>query len=277
MENKVRSAPIGLENVVVALMTQEDTATSEPVYAEPQWVAQGVSATITTNSVSEKAIGDNGTAEEVALTTGGELSLKIHSLPVEIASLILGQKINNDGVLVTSGDDRPPYVAIGFKSMKGNGKYRYVWVHKVKFQVPEESYESIGDGTVTFQQPELTGSIANLKCGTKDMKYLMDEDGINYNKEVAANWFNAPYNPNAATPTMYTVKATCGANGTIDPIGDIKVLSGNSKAFAFMPAAGYSIDKVTVDEVDEASPGTSYVFENVTQDHTLNVTFKTTV
>jgi len=46
------------------------------------------------------------------------------------------------GVLIESKDDLPPTIALGFKSKKNNGKYRYVWLLKGKFELVTDEYDT---------------------------------------------------------------------------------------------------------------------------------------
>jgi hypothetical protein len=73
----------------------------------------------------------------------------------------------------------------------------------------------------------------------------------------------------------YTITATAGPNGSIDPSGQVKVKYGTSKTFTFTPAPNYLILDVLVDGV--SNPGAvaagSYTFTSVTKDHTIHVTF----
>lgn len=73
----------------------------------------------------------------------------------------------------------------------------------------------------------------------------------------------------------YTITATAGPNGSIDPLGQVKVKYGTSKTFTFTPAPGYLILDVLVDGV--SNPGAvaagNYIFMSVTRDHTIHVTF----
>jgi hypothetical protein len=73
----------------------------------------------------------------------------------------------------------------------------------------------------------------------------------------------------------FTIVATAGDNGEIDPEGNITVLYGHSQTFDFTPNPGYSIDQVFVNQVadPEAAENGYYVFENVTENHTIYVTF----
>lgn len=71
---------------------------------------------------------------------------------------------------------------------------------------------------------------------------------------------------------VYTVKATAGSHGSITPSGNVDVLHGGSQTFTFAANSGYAISNV---KIDGASIGAvkSYTFENVTENHTIEVTF----
>ena len=53
-------------------------------------------------------------------------------IPLAIQEQIFGNKIDDNGVLIRSSTDKPPYFAVGFKSEKSNHKFRYVWLYKVR-------------------------------------------------------------------------------------------------------------------------------------------------
>jgi flagellin-like protein len=71
----------------------------------------------------------------------------------------------------------------------------------------------------------------------------------------------------------YTITATAGPNGAIDPNGVISVTSGNNQAFTITPNAGYQIANV---QVDSGSVGAlaSYTFTNVIGPHAISATFE---
>lgn len=73
-------------------------------------------------------------------------------------------------------------------------------------------------------------------------------------------------------PVYYTITPTAGANGSISPAEATQVLSGGDLQFTITASEGYIIEDVLVDEV---SIGTwdSYSFTNVTENHTISVTF----
>ncbi|MDR2970445.1 MAG: choice-of-anchor J domain-containing protein, partial [Bacteroidales bacterium] len=73
----------------------------------------------------------------------------------------------------------------------------------------------------------------------------------------------------------YTITATAGANGTIDPIGETTVNYGEDQTFTITPNPGYEITQVLVDGTNNpaAVASGSYTFENVTANHTISASF----
>ncbi len=78
----------------------------------------------------------------------------------------------------------------------------------------------------------------------------------------------------------YEVVATAGENGTITPEGTQTVECGDDIQFTFTPDEGYGVDQVNVDGDPVAPEGATdttdktYKFENIRDDHDINVTFK---
>jgi hypothetical protein len=70
----------------------------------------------------------------------------------------------------------------------------------------------------------------------------------------------------------YTITATAGDNGITDPAGETLTEYGASQTFTIIPDAGYLIAEVLVDGVN-AGPVTSYTFDNIQSDHTLEASF----
>ena len=70
----------------------------------------------------------------------------------------------------------------------------------------------------------------------------------------------------------YTITASAGNGGSIDPAGENVVMSGSTVVYTITPATGYEIADVTVDNVSVGAVAT-YTFENVNANHTIAATF----
>ncbi len=85
-------------------------------------------------------------------------------------------------------------------------------------------------------------------------------------------WFGVKPYFDTSTTTFYTIHASCGNNGDIDPEGEIEVAEGNDKRFTFTPDDGYMVDKIIVDGTNVGDQS-SFTFNNVESDHTIEVEF----
>ena len=77
------------------------------------------------------------------------------------------------------------------------------------------------------------------------------------------------------TPTQYTITAEAGDGGSISPSGKVRVTRGSDKTFRITPDDGYEIADVLVDG-ESVGAVSSYTFENVRANHTIEVVFERT-
>ena len=79
----------------------------------------------------------------------------------------------------------------------------------------------------------------------------------------------------AAPPseTTYIITAAAGANGSISPSGSVEVKEGADQTFTITADEGYEIENLKVDG-SEVSAASSYTFNNVTEAHRIEATFK---
>ena len=144
------ASTVGLKNVVIAPLTA-DTET-EHTYGELQLMAGAIEASIT----PENADPDVQYADDIEFDTlypDPELtfSTSMADIPLSIQEQIFGNQIDDNGVLVRTASDRPPYFAVGFKSEKSDGTYRFVWLYKVRAKPMTENYKTKEGQTITRQ------------------------------------------------------------------------------------------------------------------------------
>ena len=73
-------------------------------------------------------------------------------------------------------------------------------------------------------------------------------------------------------PDTFTITASAGTNGSIDPVGVTTVARGSGQAYTFTPATGYKVQNVVVNGSSQG-PLASYTFSNVQQNQTISVSF----
>ncbi|MBN2396023.1 MAG: right-handed parallel beta-helix repeat-containing protein [Candidatus Atribacteria bacterium] len=74
------------------------------------------------------------------------------------------------------------------------------------------------------------------------------------------------------TPTEYTITATAGAGGSINPSGTVSVNDGGSKTFNITPEECYQISDVLVNGTS-LGPVSTYTFVDVNQNYTIQASF----
>lgn len=187
-------ATIGLDKLFVAPITEDSNGNE--TYGTPVQLAKAISAELSVELNEAILYADDGQAESVKEFKSGTLSLNIDDLGHSNAALLLGAEVDENGVLISRGEDNPTYVAVGFRARKANGKYRYFWLYRVQFAVPGTSLATKGD-SITFSTPTIEGTIFQRKKvdgrSKHPWKAEVTEDGTN--QTVINAWYTAVYEP----------------------------------------------------------------------------------
>lgn len=185
------SGTVSLKDVHYAVLNyaQDGTVT----YGTPKKFAPAIEAKVSQATDQQVQYADDAAVE--ISTAEGEISVDFTALDISNATLaeVLGKKIDNNGVMLSSSEDIPPYVALMFRSRKGNGKYRYVVLYKGRFASPEENYVT-KQGKADTQNASISGIFVKRD---KDnyMKGRVDEDDTGYLPTTGDNWFKNVYEP----------------------------------------------------------------------------------
>lgn len=195
---------IGCDNLVYCPMTTEDTVEEAPAYGSVTKAPGVMSLNINPNSSTETLFADDGPMETASTLGKIEVEIQKNELTITNKADLLGHTIDGKGGLVYGDSDIPPWVAIGFRTLKSNGKYRYVWLYKGKFSEPEDSNETKGD-SINFQADTINGSFVRLNyaydLGNKKVrpwKYELDEEHPTTDAATIASWFTKPVMPTPA-------------------------------------------------------------------------------
>jgi phi13 family phage major tail protein len=193
---------IGLRDLFYAKIIEDSRDAIS--YETPVRIAKAISATITPTVNSETLYADDGPSETATSIGGIEVTLGVDNLSLAVQADLLGKQIAS-GVLLDSSEDTAPYVAVGFRSVKTNGSYRYVWLLKGQFSIPEDSYETKGD-TPAFQTPEITGNFV-VRDFDSHWRFTGDDDQAGF--ALADAWFDEVPNLSGDTtpPTLTALPA----------------------------------------------------------------------
>lgn len=184
-------ATIGLRDLYVDVLTSDEEGTA--VYENaPTRLAKAITADLSVNTTQEKLYADDGVDVTVSEFVDGELTLGTNDLSPEAAEKILGLTKDSKGVLISNSDDMPPYVAVGFRAKRPDGTFKFVWLYKVQFNIPSESYKTKGE-SIEFTTPEITGTIIARTDGNWKADWTGKDDA-----EPGNTWFDKVYEKQAA-------------------------------------------------------------------------------
>jgi phi13 family phage major tail protein len=198
---------VGLNSLYYAILTSDTP--SGAVYNSPVAIAGAINAKINPKSNTETLYCDDGPDETV--TSLGEIDVEFEAKDIDLdtQAALLGHTVVG-GVLTKKSTDTAPYLALGFKSRKSTGKYRYVWLFKGKFALQEQDYQTQEDKP-KFQTPKIKGTFIKRSYDDAWQK-LGDEDHPDWVAATGTNWFTAV---DGAAPSALTVSLvpTDGATG----------------------------------------------------------------
>lgn len=183
---------IGLKDLYVAEIDETDGT-----FGAPYRIAKAIEAKVAPKVSSAILYADDGAAESASAEGETEIELGIDSLSNAIYAKLLGKKVDANGVVEDSTGDIPPQVALMFRALKSNGKYRYVVYYKGSFQVPEETYKTKGE-SIEYNTPTIKGvfvhsdTVVNAK-GEGVKRRVADEDDPLMKPAVFTDWFTKVY------------------------------------------------------------------------------------
>lgn len=187
------SSTIGLKNVVIAPLTA-DTET-EHTYGTVQAMAGAIEASVTPDNTDPDIMyADDIEFDTLYADPQLTFKLKMADIPLAIQEMLFANVIDDNGVLIRTAQDKPPYFAVGFKSEKSNGKFRFVWLFKVRAKPLTENFATKEGDTVTRQNPEVEFTAIKR---THDGRYqaVADEGENGFTAEKGAEFLSTVYEP----------------------------------------------------------------------------------
>jgi phi13 family phage major tail protein len=192
-------ATIGLDKLYYAKIT-EDTNGDE-TYDTPVSLAKALQADLSVELTEATLYADDSAAEVIKEFKQGTLSLGIADIGVTAAEDLTGAHIDDNGVVISGGEDSGKPVAIGFRAQKSNGKYRYFWLYRVIFGVPATNLQTKGD-SITFSTPTIEGTVMRRNKtdgnGNHPWKAEANEGDAGVSASVITGWYSQVYEPTFA-------------------------------------------------------------------------------
>ncbi len=195
-------ATIGLDSLFYAKITEGPNG--DETYAAPKILAKAIKADMSIELAEATLYADDALAHAIKAFKGGKLSLGVEDIGVEAASDLTGATVDDNGVLVAAGEDDGCLVAVGFRALKPDNRYRYFWLYRVKFAVPSTNTQTKGD-SITFQTPTVEGVIMRRNKldaqGKHPWKSEATEGDPGIEAALLTAWFSEVYEPAFAPAT----------------------------------------------------------------------------
>lgn len=275
-----QSVRIGIDQLYIAKVLVDTVAAL--TYDTPIRLI-GISEAVVTKTNSSKSVYSDDVAQEVIAQPGETtVAIKMDGLSALIEAAVLGSTYTAANGLYEEGmGESPPSYAMGYRSKKANGYYKYTWFLKGSFAPSSETAQSvtaevspqIDAYTFTAIKPIHYGGLttglrrnfhsddANCPAGLTDTLLIVPETG----------WFSAPeYAPAAPGTAIADLAGIAGAtNGSINlsftaPAGCL-----SAKAQYKDPVQTVWTDATTTDPILAAS--TTAVITGLTPANTYDV------
>lgn len=190
------SSTVGVDSLVYAKITKDDT--TGVTYTEPKKL-EGAVKVKTSKKVASEIMWSDNKKSEIAESDGEvEVEIEVRGLSLSAKADIEGYPEVKEGVLDEKRVGDKPYLAIGFRFLKANGKYRYAWLLKGKLSQEEEEAETKKDKP-NFQTTTLKGAFIERDFDDRT-KFTADADEPTFTKTIGDNWFKKVYEKPATPP-----------------------------------------------------------------------------
>jgi phi13 family phage major tail protein len=199
-------ATIGLDQLFYAKITED--INGNETYATPITLAKALTANLQINTIEGKLYADDVLDTLLREFSDGTITFGIKDIGPSIAADLTGAVLDSNGVLVSTNDQQAKPVAIGFRSKKTSGKYLYLWLYRVLFGIPAESYETKGNA-INFQTPTIEGAILRRNkldgLNKHPWRAQADQDNPAIPSLVFSQWFASVYEPDYTTAPVIQI------------------------------------------------------------------------
>jgi phi13 family phage major tail protein len=177
---------IGLRDIHIAvLQTDDNTATT---YDTPIKLERAINAKLSPKFNSENIYSDDAVEDIITAFEGVDVEIEVNQPSLTSRAKLQGAKVVK-GVLIENKDDMAPTIALGFKSKKNNGKYRFVWLLKGKFELATDEYDT------EAEKPKAQSAKLKGKFYSRDFdgnyRFIADEDAQDIDATIISSWFTA--------------------------------------------------------------------------------------
>jgi phi13 family phage major tail protein len=167
---------IGVEDVRFCKITSDDS--TGLVYDTTTYKAPGVvEIALSWQVTNEKLAADDNPAWEIMNSVDYvDITLTIASVSNAMKAFLLGHATDVSGGIVVSTNDAAPSVAMGFKTLRADGKFDYCWFYKGQFVNSDETFRTKEQGKTNWQTPKITGTFAATHYNGRISNHVSEGD-----------------------------------------------------------------------------------------------------
>lgn len=189
-------ATIGMDKLYYAKITED--ANGEETYGVPISLAKAIKADLSIELAEATLYADDATAYVIKDFKSGTLSLGIDDIGTAAAQDLTGAIVDDNGVLISASENDGATVAVGFRALKPDNRYRYFWLYRIKFGIPATNLQTKGD-SITFQTPTIEGTVMRRNkpdgTGKHPWKSEVTEGDAGVSAETISGWYSEVYEP----------------------------------------------------------------------------------
>lgn len=205
---------VGLDNLYVALVSA-DSANAYTA-ATPAYLAPAAEASQEPETSFEVDYADDQPFDVMTGEGATNIKLVVTNIDPQTLALITGRVFDSASGRMWDNGGAAPFCALGFRSRKSTGTYRYYWFLKGKFSMPKEEATTKGE-TAEPKKLELEFTAIrtvyrwNLGGGITDSikRIVGDDDTTNFS---ATGWFSAVQTPSWSAPSALALSTSTPAD-----------------------------------------------------------------
>jgi len=205
-------ATIGMDKLFYAKITEDGNGNE--TYGKPIPLAKAIKADLSIELAEAVMYADDGAAYVIKDFKSGKLSLGVDDIGVTAAQDLTGAVVDDNGVLISASENDGMPVAVGFRALKPDNRYRYFWLYRIKFGIPAANLQTKGD-SITFNTPTVEGTLMrrNRTDGMNNhpWKAEVTQGDPNVDDKTISDWFAEVYEP------VYT--SSFAQSGEVQPNG----------------------------------------------------------
>ena len=187
----------GVLDVYFALIKTPGDATNLPTYDKPAVMGHTMEVTITPRFKEGQVYASNALQRYRKNVDGYDVKIKADQVLPAVRRILLGRKVDANGVELSTGDDNAPEVAIGFALTLDDGSKELWWLVRGKFSESDTSAKTQED-KYEYQHPTYSGRFDRRVCDNL-LYYCVNTTELSEDKAaVATGWFDAVYTGAAA-------------------------------------------------------------------------------